>query len=96
MVLRGMHKQAGSIIDILIFSVDFDQHLTHIENVLERLRQAGLTVNSKKCKFAANDIRILGFHVRDGGVFPDEEKVSVVANWPIPKTKRQLKSFLGL
>jgi len=51
---------------MLIFSKEFDLHLQHVQNVLERLRQAGLTVNNMKCQFAANDILILGFHVQDG------------------------------
>ena len=51
------HRFTGSLIDdILIFSIVFDQHLKHLQEVLERLRQARLTVNTKKCKFAANDI----------------------------------------
>jgi len=97
MLLRGTHRFTGSLIDdILIFSMEFDQHLKHLQEVLERLRQAPLTVNTKKCMFAANDILILGFQVCDGRVYPDQTKVSAVANWPVPPNKTQLKSFLGL
>jgi len=48
MELRGTHRFTGSLIDdILVFSMEFDQHLKHIQEVLERLRQARLTVNTK-------------------------------------------------
>jgi len=49
-----------------------------------------------KCQFAANDILILGFHVQDGLIYPDESKISAVVNYPAPKNKTQPKAFLGL
>jgi len=88
------HRFTSSLIDdILIFSMVFDQHLKHLQEVLERLRQARLTVNTKKCKFAANDIFILGFQAE---FILTKPRFWAVANWPVPKNKTQLKSFLSL
>ena len=96
-LLRGAHRYAGSLLDdILVFSKDYDSHLTHVQDVLERLRNAGLTANPKKCHFASNNIRILGHEVTDGLIYPTDEKVEVIKSWPIPQTKKQLKSFVGI
>jgi len=58
-VLRGLHKFTGNLSDdILVFSKDFDSHLKHVDEVLKRLREAGLTVNTKKCKFEANSLSL--------------------------------------
>ena len=36
-VLRGMHNFAGSLIDdVVIFDMDFETHLMHVRQVLER------------------------------------------------------------
>ena len=95
-VLRGTHRYTGTLIDdILIFSKEFGLHLEHVREVLNRLRAAGLTVNTRKCTFASNNIKIFGHTVNDGLISPDEQKVEVVANWPIPKTKKQLRSYIG-
>lgn len=38
--------------DLLVFSESFEQHVTHLKEVLTRLRSSGLTVNPDKVKFA--------------------------------------------
>ena len=58
-VLCGTHKYAGTLLDdMLVFDKDFTNHLNHIRDVLQRLRDAGLTANVKKCSFACNRIKV--------------------------------------
>ena len=95
-VLRGAHKYAGTLLDdILVFDKDYASHLQHVKDVLERLRNAGLTANVKKCHFASNRIKVLGHIVENGLICPDDDKIKVIQNWQPPKNKKQLKSFLG-
>ena len=96
-VLKGMHKHSGTLIDdTIVYSTTFQDHLNHLEQVLDRLKQAGLTAKREKCVFAANSIRIFGHLIQDGKIYPDEDKVAAITACKTPKTKRQLKSFLGL
>jgi len=39
---------------------------------------------------------VLGHLVQDGSILPDEQNTSAIANWPVPRTKKQLKRYLGL
>jgi len=39
---------------------------------------------------------VLGHLVQDGSILPDEQKTSAIANWPVARTKKQLKRYLGL
>ena len=95
-ILRGAHRFATSLLDdITVFSTDFDSHKNHVTDVLTRLRQAGLTANVRKCKFATNEMKLFGFEVKDGCITPDQEKVQAVAEWKLPNTKKKLRSFLG-
>jgi len=96
-ILRGLYRYAGSLLDdIVIFSTEFEQHLNHVEQVLKRLRDAGLTANPKKCIFASNELRLLGRHLKDCKVYPDPTKVQVMTEYPVLTTKAKLKSYLGL
>jgi len=96
-ILRGSHKYAGTLIDdILVYSRSFEEHLRHVGDVLDRIQRAGLTANAKKCHFSSDRIKILGHVVQNGLICPDPDKVAVIASWPRPKNKTQLKSFLGL
>jgi len=88
-ILRGAYRYTTSLIDdVIVFSKDFDSHLCYVIDVLERLRKAGLTVNTNNCHFAFNNIQILGHKLQDGLVYPCDEKIAVIKSWPTPKTKK--------
>ena len=81
--------------DLLIFSEDPTEHDHHVRLVLERLIKHNLVVRPEKCSFDLTEIDFLGHIISVEGVRMDPAKVDAVANWPEPKTKRALQSFLG-
>ena len=48
-VIHGLNFAAAYLNDLIIFSELWEEHLTHIQMVLERLHQAGLTAKARKC-----------------------------------------------
>lgn len=82
--------------DIVIFSPSFDEHLVHIQKVFERLRQAGLTLKGSKCEFGRKEVPYLGHIISADGVKPDPKKIDAIVQWPVPKDKKELASFMGL
>ena len=95
--LRGLlgNGVTAYLDDIIIGGKSFQEHLSLLEAVLERLKQAGLTVKSKKVVACRRKLRFLGHLVGDG-VEPDPEKVAVIRSWPRPTSTKELRSFLGL
>jgi len=63
---------------------------------LEKLRQAGLTVNQKKCEWGQTQCEFLGHVVGQGEVMPAKCKVEAMQNFVRPKTKKNIRQFLGL
>jgi len=95
-ILRGAYRHSGALLDdVLIFSASWGEHLTHVRDILTRLRAAGLTANINKCIFASDDMVVLGHRVKAGKIMPTEEKVKAIIDWHRPKNKHQLKAFLG-
>ena len=47
--------------DVIVFATDYDQHLSRLEEVLKRLRDANLRLSPKKCHFKITST-ILGSH----------------------------------
>ena len=82
--------------DILIYSTSLLDHVTHLEQVLETLRQEGLYANLKKCTFCTDKLVFLGFVVSSQGLQVDEEKVKAIQEWPEPTNISQVRSFHGL
>jgi hypothetical protein len=72
--------------DILIYSDDELEHQVHVKKVLERLRNAGLQVDIKKCEFGVKRTKYLGFIVSTEGIEVDPEKVEAIRNWKPPRT----------
>lgn len=82
--------------DIVIFSSTFDEHLQRVEEVLTCLRNAGLQLNTKKCRFASTSIKVFGHVVSKDGIRPDPDKINAVLNFSRPLRQKELRSFLGL
>ena len=74
----------------------FEDHLSNIRKVLEKLRMANLKLNPSKCKLFCREVSYLGHIISAKGVRTDPEKISAVENWSRPEDLHQLRSFLGL
>jgi hypothetical protein len=81
--------------NILIYSDDELEYELHVKKVLQRLRDAGLQADIKKCEFNVTRTKYLGFIISMDGIKVDPEKVAVVKNWEAPKTIRGIQAFLG-
>ena len=75
---------------------DLEVHRDHIRTVFQAMRDNKLYANLKKCIFAAPEIPVLGCFVGKNGVRPDPEKVKAIDEWPVPKSVKELRKFLGL
>ena len=82
--------------DILIYSPNKEQHLLDIASVLQRLKDADLICNAKKCHFFKTEQEYLGHIVSSKGIATNPDKISKVRNFPKPTDRTTTKSFLGL
>lgn len=96
-ILRGAHTYAIALLDdICIFSDSLEQHLLHIRDVLQRLRNAHLTINKSKCLFILEKMNLFGFSIENGKISPTDEKTKCINELAVPTTKTAVKSLLGL
>jgi len=72
------------------------QHLQELRELFERVRAAGLSVKPLKCYFGYRQVDFVGHTVSLGSPRTMDDKVERVVQAPVPKTKTQLRSFLGL
>ncbi len=96
-ILRPHVAYAAAYLDyIIIYSQDWQRHMVNLRAVLRALRGTGLTTNPKKCAVGRVEVRYLGFHLGHGQVRPQINKTAAIATCPRPKTKKEVKQFLGL
>ena len=98
MILAGLQWSRCLVYldDIIIFGTTFEEHLSNLELVFDRLREAKLRLQPVKCKLCKKKVNFLGHIVSRDGVAADPAKTDKVAEWAVPKCKRDVQCFLGL
>ena len=94
-VLDNIDFAMGYLDDIIIFSRSEEEHLDHIEQVFQRLKEAGLKLSLEKCSFFKKHIQYLGHLLSEEGIQPLPEKLESISKMPTPKNQ-VVKQFLGL
>ena len=96
-LFRDLEFVREYIDDLLVTSNGtLQDHLDKVEQVLQRLQKAGLKVNAKKSKFCRTEVEYLGYLVTREGIKPQPKKVQAIHNMATPRTRKELRSFLGL
>ena len=82
--------------DILTFSATFEDHLSHVEKVLQTHREAYLRVRIDKSQFARNSVEFLGHLINPEGIGPNKRNIEAVTSLPTPTKMNDAHAFLGL
>jgi len=97
-LMSGLEFARAYLDDLLIISTEtgFDKHLGKLEQVLTRLQQAGLKINAVKSFFARTELEYLGYNISREGLRPSQKKVEAILQIAPPKTRKQLRRFIGM
>ncbi len=82
--------------DVIVVSECWSVHLVHLRVLFRTLSEAGLTCKVSKCEFGKRRMLFLGHVVGDGRLCVPEARVIALRQHPRPKTRKQLRAFLGL
>ena len=98
---RVLHRLIGKFCavyldDIIIYSTSFKDHCQHVQQVFNRLKEAGLKIKPSKCTFAVNEVSYLGHIVGSNGIKPDQKKIQAMIDLPIPRNPKEVRMALGL
>eukprot|EP00117_Sycon_ciliatum_P026868 scpid49064/ scgid21954/ Retrotransposable element Tf2 155 kDa protein type 3 len=71
-------------------------HDQHLRSALQRISDAGMTLNPRKCQLASASLSFLGVRIENGMITPGPAKVSDLANLSAPTCISSLRRFLGM
>jgi len=96
-MLRGLQSFCESFVDDLTVLSDlFSTHISfHLPKFLEVVRQSGMFLNLKKCRFAQNQLVYVGHLVGCGHHQPDPDRLKPIHDIKPPETKCSLRQCLG-
>lgn len=82
--------------DVIVFGKDFKTTLENLRLVFEQFRKAYLKLKIKKCLLFHKKLPYLGHIISDNGIECDPAKVYAIQQWPTLRSKKDVRSFLGL
>ncbi|MBW0519421.1 hypothetical protein O181_059136 [Austropuccinia psidii MF-1] len=81
--------------DIIIYSDTWEDHVQYIDGVLCKYTPINLKISLKKCNFGQQELLALGHKVSGLSLAIDRNKVAEVLQKPVPKSIKEMQSFLG-
>lgn len=95
-VLSGMDEVLYLLDDELVATQDKETHIIKLKAVLQRLQDAGLTLQRDKYVFFKTQVIYRGYVIDNDGLKKSPQKVKAILDAPIPTDVNKLQSFLGL
>ncbi|GFO43366.1 Pol polyprotein [Plakobranchus ocellatus] len=91
-----MDNVVDYINDLLIHTETWEAHVKTLSELFKRLQVANFTVRPVKCLLGPRTVDFLGHSLGRGAIGLQEKNVEKVKSAPRPKTKREVRVFLGL
>eukprot|EP00253_Pinus_taeda_P022177 PITA_22177 len=81
--------------DITIFSKERSNHLHDLNQIFQRCKKYGISLNPKRSFFALDRGKLIGFIVSKDGIYINPDRIKEISEIPFPHNKKSMQSFLG-
>ena len=81
--------------DITVFSESDKKHYQHLERVFHKCMKFGVSLNPKKSHFDLQEGNILGHIISKEGIRVDPSRVEAIEKIDIPRSKKEVQSYIG-
>ena len=82
--------------DMIVFSTTVEEHTMRLDQVLKRIKEAGLKLKPQKCHLYQKQVTFLGHIVSEKGLSPNPENVVKIVKCPVPTTVSEVRTILGM
>ena len=100
MVNKMFSQQIGKtmevyIDDMLVKSLEAEQHLTHLEQAFDTMRKYGMKLNPTKCAFGVSSGKFLGYMVTRRGIEANPNQIRSILDIPSPTNPKDVMRLAG-
>ncbi len=90
-----LHKFCQTYLnDILIYSKTLKEHRTHVNEVLDKLREVDLQIDIDKCEFKIQKISFLELLIFINDLRMNSRKVDVIQSWEVSRLLTHVQIFI--
>ena len=72
------------------------EHAQDVHRIMHRVHHAGATFAAAKAQICQSEVMIVGQRCNSLGREPDTAKIDKILSWPAPKSRTEVRQFLGL
>ena len=80
--------------DVIIFSKNFEEHMQHLNEICQVLKNARFRHNPDKCEIARTQTDYLGHRIEHGKIRPSPQNVSGLLKTSLPQTAEEAFKFV--
>ena len=95
-VLQGLNGCTNITDDVLVYDSTYDEFKNNVLAFLDRCVQEDMHLNPDKVKIDCHEVPFFGNVLSKEGLSPDNTKVQLIKDWPVPTNHKELHSFLGM
>ncbi|KAL5515979.1 hypothetical protein EMCRGX_G001235 [Ephydatia muelleri] len=101
-VLMGLNPENGPdfvsvyIDNILVFLSSLEEHIHHLQLVLEQIITANLKLKPSKCRFVREEVEYLGHVITRSGLKTQAKHVEAVQHFARPNSLKGVRQYLGM
>lgn len=96
-VFRDLHPKVYHYVDdFIVVSETFEEHMSLLQEVAKRLREANLSISPTKSHFCHKRLTFLGYLLSEEGLQPNNERIQPILNYKKPETVRDIRRLMGL
>ncbi|CAF1257181.1 unnamed protein product [Rotaria sordida] len=80
--------------DVIIYSKTFEEHLSHLNEICQILKNARFRLNPEKCEIARTQTDYLGHRIQNGEIRPSPTNIHGLLNTRLPQTADEACKFV--
>ena len=82
--------------DALITAATFEELQRKLDIFYSAIAEVGMRIQPRKCNFGLRTVKWLGHTITEQGIYPDQDRVRILRDWPEPTTRSHVSQIHGL
>ena len=82
--------------DALITASTFEELQRKLDIFYQAIAEVGMRIQPRKCNFGLRTVKWLGHTITEEGIYPDQDRVRILRDWPDPTIRSHVSQVHGL